>query len=123
MTEMEKQLLSALESLQTSYEQQQQAWQDSYSSLQHMFETTSQALTQRQGVSALEQSGERLREQVERLSSDRQPLNALVKQHERQYSRRQASRPHQKPTRTMAQKAAFRAVKCTLYIKIYRRQP
>ena len=31
MTEMEKQLLSALESLQTSYEQQQQAWQDSYS--------------------------------------------------------------------------------------------
>ncbi|MDH8029927.1 MbeD/MobD family mobilization/exclusion protein, partial [Klebsiella pneumoniae] len=28
---MEKQLLSALESLQTSYEQQQQAWQDSYS--------------------------------------------------------------------------------------------
>jgi hypothetical protein len=45
MTEMEKQLLSALESLQTSYEQQQQAWQDSYSSLQHMFETTSQALS------------------------------------------------------------------------------
>ncbi|EKF6199538.1 MbeD family mobilization/exclusion protein [Salmonella enterica] len=45
MTEMEKQLLSALESLQTSYEQQQQAWQDSYSSLQHMFEATSQALT------------------------------------------------------------------------------
>ncbi|MDD0233619.1 MbeD/MobD family mobilization/exclusion protein, partial [Shigella flexneri] len=27
---MERQLLSALESLQTSYEQQQQAWQDSY---------------------------------------------------------------------------------------------
>ncbi|WP_353746005.1 MbeD/MobD family mobilization/exclusion protein, partial [Shigella sp. FJ200518] len=26
---MERQLLSALESLQTSYEQQQQAWQDS----------------------------------------------------------------------------------------------
>ncbi|ELS6103941.1 MbeD family mobilization/exclusion protein, partial [Salmonella enterica subsp. enterica serovar Kentucky] len=41
MTEMEKQLLSALESLQTSYEQQLQAWQASYSSLQHMFETTS----------------------------------------------------------------------------------
>ncbi|MCV5886622.1 MbeD family mobilization/exclusion protein, partial [Escherichia coli] len=41
---MERQLLSALESLQTSYEQQQQAWQDSYSSLQRMFETTSQAL-------------------------------------------------------------------------------
>ncbi|WP_256090428.1 MbeD family mobilization/exclusion protein, partial [Klebsiella pneumoniae] len=41
---MEKQLLSALESLQTGYEQQQQAWQDSYSSLQHMFEATSQAL-------------------------------------------------------------------------------
>ncbi|HDR0452040.1 MbeD/MobD family mobilization/exclusion protein, partial [Escherichia coli] len=27
MTEMERQLLSALESLQTSYEQQKQAWQ------------------------------------------------------------------------------------------------
>ncbi|WP_369124329.1 MbeD family mobilization/exclusion protein [Enterobacter sp. R-1.6.2] len=36
MTEMEKQLLSALESLQASYEQQHQAWQESYSSLQHM---------------------------------------------------------------------------------------
>jgi len=43
MTEMERQLLSALESLQTSYAQQQQAWQDSYSNLQRMFETTSQA--------------------------------------------------------------------------------
>ncbi|MBH0428081.1 protein MobD, partial [Salmonella enterica] len=29
MTEMEQQLLSALESLQRHYEQQQQAWQDS----------------------------------------------------------------------------------------------
>ena len=42
MTEMEKQLLGALESLQRHYEQQHQAWQDSYSSLQRMFEITSQ---------------------------------------------------------------------------------
>ncbi|WP_275945902.1 MbeD/MobD family mobilization/exclusion protein, partial [Enterobacter hormaechei] len=40
---MEKQLLSALESLQAGYEQQQQAWQDSYSSLQHMFEAGADA--------------------------------------------------------------------------------
>jgi len=44
MTEMAMQLLSALEILQTSYAQQQQAWQDSYSNLQRMFETVSQAL-------------------------------------------------------------------------------
>ena len=69
MTEMERQLLSALESLQTSYEQQQQAWQDSYSSLQRMFETTSQ---ERNGRVCLNLSNQvnALHEQVERLSSD-----------------------------------------------------
>ncbi|EGU9224396.1 MbeD family mobilization/exclusion protein [Shigella flexneri] len=71
MTEMERQLLSALESLQTSYEQQQQAWQDSYSSLQRMFETTSQTL-ERNGRVCLNLSNQvnALHEQVERLSSD-----------------------------------------------------
>ena len=71
MTEMEKQLLSALESLQTSYEQQQQAWQASYSSLQHMFETTSQALERNDRVCLnLSNQVKALHEQVERLSSD-----------------------------------------------------
>ncbi|WP_367165818.1 MbeD family mobilization/exclusion protein, partial [Klebsiella pneumoniae] len=69
MTEMEKQLLSALESLQTSYEQQQQAWQDSYSSLQHMFEATSQALTHSDRVCQhLSSQVDSLRVQVESLS-------------------------------------------------------
>ena len=71
MTEMEKQLLSALESLQASYEQQQEAWQDSYSSLQHMFETTSQALERNDRVCLnLSNQVNALHEQVERLSSD-----------------------------------------------------
>ena len=69
MTEMEKQLLSALESLQTSYEQQQQAWQASYSSLQHMFETTSQALERSDRVCQhLSSQVNSLRDQVENLS-------------------------------------------------------
>jgi chromosome segregation ATPase len=71
MTEMERQLLSALESLQTSYEQQQQAWQDSYSNLQRMFETTSQALERNDRVCLnLSNQVNGLYEQVERLSSD-----------------------------------------------------
>lgn len=71
MTEMERQLLSALESLQTSYAQQQQAWQDSYSNLQRMFETTSQALEQNDKVCQnLSNQVNGLYEQVERLSSD-----------------------------------------------------
>lgn len=70
MTEMERQLLSALESLQTSYAQQQQAWQDSYSNLQRMFETTSQALEQNDKVCQnLSNQVNGLYEQVEQLSS------------------------------------------------------
>ena len=69
MTEMEKQLLSALESLQAGYEQQQQAWQDSYSSLQRMFETTSQALARSdRACQHLSSQVNDLREQVESLS-------------------------------------------------------
>jgi len=71
MTEMERQLLSALESLQTSYAQQQQAWQDSYSNLQRMFEITSQALEHSDRVCQnLSNQVNGLYEQVERLSSD-----------------------------------------------------
>jgi len=77
MTEMERQLLSALESLQASYEQQQQAWQDSYSNLQHMFETTSQALDRNDRVCLnLSNQVNALHEQVERLSND---LNRLTR--------------------------------------------
>lgn len=77
MTEMEKQLLSALERLQTSYAQQQQAWQDSYSNLQRMFETTSQALERNDKVCLnLSNQVNGLYEQVERLSND---LNRLTR--------------------------------------------
>ncbi|MEX0635117.1 MbeD family mobilization/exclusion protein [Serratia ureilytica] len=75
--------MSALESLQTSYEQQQQAWQDSYSSLQHMFEATSQALTHSDRVCQhLSSQVESLRAQVES-EQERQPLDALIAQHDR----------------------------------------
>ncbi|HEN3329395.1 TPA: MbeD family mobilization/exclusion protein [Yersinia enterocolitica] len=71
MTEMEKQLLSALESLQASYEQQHQAWQESYSSLQHMFETTSQALNRSdRACQHLSNQVNSLRGQVEILSDN-----------------------------------------------------
>ncbi|MBS2639342.1 relaxase, partial [Salmonella enterica subsp. enterica serovar Typhimurium] len=40
--------------------------------------------TQRQGLSALEQSGERLARSGRELELQRQPVNALVKQHEHQ---------------------------------------
>ncbi|WP_085046925.1 MbeD family mobilization/exclusion protein, partial [Cronobacter sakazakii] len=54
-----------------SYEQQQQAWQASYSSLQHMFETTSQALVRSDRVCQhLSSQVNSLRAQVESLSSN-----------------------------------------------------
>ena len=71
MTEMEKQLLNALESLQASYEQQHQAWQESYSSLQHMFETTSLALNRSdRACQHLSSQVNSLRGQVESLSDN-----------------------------------------------------
>jgi len=70
MTELEKQLLSALESLQGSYEQQQQAWQASYSSLQQMFVTTSEALARSdRACEHLSSQVNDLRTQVENLSA------------------------------------------------------
>jgi len=72
MTEMERQLLSALESLQTSYAQQQQAWQDSYSNLQRMFETTSLTLEHSDRVC------QKLSGQVESLHAQLTSLNEAV---------------------------------------------
>ncbi|WP_249215991.1 MbeD family mobilization/exclusion protein [Citrobacter sp. JGM124] len=69
---MERQLLSALESLQTSYEQQQQAWQDSYSNLQRMFETTSQSQARS------DQACQHLSRQVESLHAQVTSLNEAV---------------------------------------------
>jgi hypothetical protein len=129
MTEMEKQLLSALESLQTSYEQQQQAWQDSYSSLQHMFEATSQALTHSDRVCQhLSSQVESLRAQVE-LEQERQPLDALIRQHDRAYAeklREQQPEPQKKPTRYYGPRCdrfSEIRIKCTMYSIKNRRQP
>lgn len=72
MTEMEKQLLSALESLQHSYAQQQSEWQSSYASLQSMFDTTLNHYTQNQHENA------RLSEQVTRLQQQVEDLNRQV---------------------------------------------
>lgn len=69
MTEMEQQILSALESLQRHYEQQQQAWQDSYANLQRMFEVTSQELAKNDRVcQALSMQVTSLAQQVESLN-------------------------------------------------------
>lgn len=69
MTEMEKQLLSALESLQHSYAQQQSEWQSSYASLQSMFDTTLNHYTQNQHENArLSEQVTHLQQQVEDLS-------------------------------------------------------
>jgi len=40
MTDLERELLSAFESLQAAYEKQHQEWQSAYESLQGMFEVT-----------------------------------------------------------------------------------
>lgn len=74
--------LSALESLQTSHEQQQQAWQDSWQ-LAHVRGLTG-ADAQRPGVSALEQSGRELARRS-RAEQERQ-LDALIRQHDRAYA-------------------------------------
>lgn len=62
MTELEQQLLSAFEQLQSSYELQQQEWQQACSSLQTMYERTSAE------TAALRQQVTSLSEQVENLS-------------------------------------------------------
>ncbi len=63
MTELETQLLSALEALQNKHEQQQAAWQEAYSALQTMFEDT------QTDTKALRQSVDDLSKQVLRLAS------------------------------------------------------
>ncbi|WP_416763322.1 MbeD family mobilization/exclusion protein [Morganella morganii] len=69
---MEKQLLSALENLQHSYAQQQNEWQNSYASLQSMFDTTLNHYTQNQ------QENAQLSEQVTRLQQQVEDLNKQV---------------------------------------------
>lgn len=58
--------------------------------------------TQRQGVSALEQSGGQLARAGRELEQERQPLDALIRQHDRARAeklREQQPEPQKKPTR------------------------
>jgi len=62
MTDLERELLSAFESLQAAYEKQHQEWQSAYESLQAMFEAT------KRDNAALSLQVQRLSRQVNDLS-------------------------------------------------------
>ena len=62
MTELEQQLLTAFEALQSAYEQQHQEWQAAYGALQTMYERTSAE------TAALRHQVSGLADQVESLS-------------------------------------------------------
>ena len=69
MTELERQLLKALESLEGGYRQQHAAWESAYSDLRLMFEATStENQVLRESVGSLSRQVQHLSEQVERLS-------------------------------------------------------
>jgi methyl-accepting chemotaxis protein len=72
MTELEKELLNALDGLQSAYETQQKDWQTAYGSLQEMFEVT------RRDNRALGEQVKTLSEQVTRLSTARSERTARL---------------------------------------------
>ncbi|MFV3350084.1 MbeD family mobilization/exclusion protein [Aeromonas veronii] len=74
MTELERQLLKALESLEDGYRQQYVAWESAYSDLRLMFEATStENQVLRESVGSLSKQVQHLSEQVERLSQKLKP--------------------------------------------------
>lgn len=74
MTELEWQLLKALESLEGGYKAQHVAWESAYSDLQLMFEATStENRALRENVGSLSKQVLHLSEQVERLSQKLKP--------------------------------------------------
>ena len=65
MTELERQLLKALESLEGGYRQQHAAWESAYSDLRLMFEATStENQVLRESVGSLSRQVQHLSEQV-----------------------------------------------------------
>lgn len=67
MTELEQQLLTAFEALQSAYEQQHQEWQAAYGALQTMYERTSaETAVLRQQVSGLADQVESLSRRLKR---------------------------------------------------------
>lgn len=74
MTELERQLLKALESLESGYKAQHAAWEIAYSDLRLMFETTStENRALRENVGSLSKQVLHLSEQVERLRQKLKP--------------------------------------------------
>ncbi|ENY74684.1 mobilization protein [Pseudomonas putida TRO1] len=74
MTELERQLLKALENLDGGYKAQHAAWESAYSDLRLMFEATStENRALRENVGSLSKQGLHLSEQVERLSQKLKP--------------------------------------------------
>ena len=69
MTELEQQLLTAFEELQSAYEKQQQEWLSASNALQAMFDYTSQENRNlRAQISSLSEQVSSLSEQVSSLS-------------------------------------------------------
>ena len=77
MTELETQLLSALEQLQQDYLKRLEEWESAFGALQHMYERTSVENQQLSG------RVERLSELVNGLSTQVQQFAALYRQNER----------------------------------------
>ena len=74
MTELERQLLKALESLEGGYRAQHAAWESAYSDLRQMFEATStENRALRESVGSLSKQVLHLSGQVERLGQKLKP--------------------------------------------------
>ncbi len=86
---------------------------------------------QRPGVSALEQSGRELARAGRELEQERQPLDALIRQHDRAYAEKLREQqpepePQKKRPATMAPRCdrfSEIRIKCTMYSVKNRRQP
>ncbi|MEZ8274214.1 MbeD family mobilization/exclusion protein [Vibrio splendidus] len=84
MTELEQQLLSAFDSLQSQHEKQHNDFVTSYNGLVQMFETTSKENNElRQQVSNLSRQVSNLSRQVESLSAHLQQLEKRYNENNR----------------------------------------
>ena len=94
MTEMERQLLSALEKLTSKLRTTAAGVAGQLQQLAtHVRDYLTGAGAQRQGMSELEQSGERLARAGRTLEQRSEPINTLVKQQERQLQQEKQATP------------------------------
>ncbi|QBH61268.1 MbeD/MobD family mobilization/exclusion protein, partial [Klebsiella pneumoniae] len=83
-----QELLCAFEALQSAYEQQHKAWQESYANLASMYESTKQRGRDQQGSSrAIDEAGERLNAASGRQSKQLEGLTGLVSKLQRKEHR------------------------------------